>query len=144
MITRLPYCWLAMVLLLSASCSKPALPGPKPYPVSGRVVYRGQLAKGFRVAFHPLGNQGKKIFAPSAMTDQDGAFRLQSYAPDDGAPAGEYAVTFQWPQPLSTGDPSDAAPEFDRLKGRYNDPHKSKYRVTVHESPNELEPFVLQ
>lgn len=74
------------VVLVAASCSKPRLPGPQPYPVHGKVVYRGQPAKGFRVTLYPLYEQGKLRFAPAAMTDAKGEFRVRSYHPDDGTP----------------------------------------------------------
>jgi hypothetical protein len=134
-----------LLLLMAAGCRKaPPLPGPQPYPVHGKVVYRGQPAKGFRVTFYPLFEQGKLRFAPAATTDATGEFRLRSYHPDDGAPKGEYAVTFQWPDHLNTGDEPDPAPEVDQLQGLYNDPKTSKFKATVHEGENELEPFVLQ
>jgi hypothetical protein len=111
--------------------------------VHGRIVYRGKPAKGFRVAFHPLGEQGKLKFAPAAVTDENGDFRLHSYAANDGAPVGEYAVTFQWPQRLNTGEETDPMPEIDQLKGQYSDPRKSKFKVTVHEGENNIAPFIL-
>ena len=135
---------LTTVLCVLASCSKPPLPGPQPYPVHGTVSYRGQPAKGFRVAFHPLKAWVGAQFAPSAVTDDNGQFRLQSYHTDDGAPVGEYAVTFTWPQHVNTGDESDPMPEVDQLRGLYNDPRKSRFKVTVRaEGKNTLEPFVL-
>ena len=86
---------------------------------------------------------GRAQFAPSAVTDDNGEFRLQSYHPDDGAPVGEYAVTFTWPQHVNTGDESDPVPEVDQLRGLYSDPRKSRFKVTVREGENTLEPFVL-
>ena len=141
--SRLLHGWLAIVLLLPASCSKPPLPGPQPYPVQGKVLYRGQPAKGCRVTFYPLYEQGKLKFAPSAVTDEKGEFRLRSYHPDDGAPAGQYVVTFQWPQRISSGDEPDPEPEVDRFQGLYSDPKQSAFKVTVHKGENSLEPFVL-
>jgi hypothetical protein len=127
-----------------AGCSEPPLPGPPPQPVRGKVVYRGQPAEGFRVTFYPLGGQSGPRFAPAAVTDRNGEFRLQSYQPDDGAPVGEYAVTFQWPQYVNTGDPDDVLPQVDRLRGQFSNPRSSQFRVTVWEGENKLEPFVLR
>jgi hypothetical protein len=62
------YFALAAMSILAASCSKTPLPGPQPHPVHGKVVYRGQPAKGFRVIFYPLGEQGKRKFAPLPTT----------------------------------------------------------------------------
>jgi hypothetical protein len=141
---RFPSFMLAIFLFFSAGCEKAPLPGPIPYPVQGKVIYKGQPAKGFRVAFYPLGEQGKLGFAPSAVTDEKGEFHLSSYAPDDGAPTGEYAVTFQWPQHVNTGEESDPVPEVDQLHGLYNNPQKSRFKITVHEGENAINPFVLK
>ena len=130
-------------LLLSASCSKPKLPGPQPYPVHGKVLYQGQPARRFRVVFYPLVEQKKLRFAPAAITDENGEYRLGSYASADGAPAGEYAVTFQWPKQIVGSQESDPVPEVDQLQGRYSDPKKSLLKVTVREGENELKPFLL-
>ena len=77
------------------------------------------------------------------MTGENGEFRLRSYRPNDGAPKGEYAVTFQWPGHINTGNEPEPAPEVDQLQGLYSDPNKSTFKVVVHEGENELEPFVL-
>jgi hypothetical protein len=134
---------LPLALLLSAGCSKPPLPGPPPHPVHGKVIYRGQPARGFCVVFTPLDTTWKVKFAPAAMTGENGEFRLRSYRPNDGAPKGEYAVTFQWPDHINTGNEPEPAPEVDQLQGLYSDPNKSTFKVVVHEGENELEPFVL-
>ncbi len=138
----LPFC-LVLTLLVSASCSKQPLPGPPPHPVHGKVIYKGQPAKRFCVVFTPLDATWKVKFAPAAMTDEKGEFRLRSYHPDDGAPAGEYAVTFQWPDHINTGNEPEPVPEVDQLGGLYSDPKKSNVKIVVHEGDNELEPFVL-
>jgi len=134
----------ALALLVLVGCSQPeSLPGPQPYPVSGKVVYRGQPAAGFRVAFHPLSEWGGPRFAPSGITDENGEFQLHSYAEDDGAPAGDYAVTFSWPQEVSSGDPDDAPRLVDRLKGALNNVQTSRFKVTVESGDNTIEPFVI-
>ncbi len=137
-------CRSTIVLCALSGCSKRLLPGPQPYPVRGRVVYRGRPARGFRVAFHPLKAWTGAHFAPSGVTDDNGQFQLQSYRPDDGAPAADYAVTFTWPRHLNTGKESDPVPEVDRLRGAYGDPRKSQFKVTVREGENVLDPFMLK
>ena len=117
---------------------------PQVHPVSGKVLYRGQPAKGLRVTFNALGDQGKLRFAPAAITDDKGEFQLHSYGTNDGAPLGEYAVTFQWPDHINNGMESDPLPEVDRLRNSYGDPKKSRFKVSVHEGQNAVEPFVLQ
>jgi hypothetical protein len=136
--------WLAALLVL-AGCGQPMAPaGPQPYPVRGKVLDQGKPAVGFHVAFHPLAQWDGPKFAPSATTDENGEFQLRSYEPGDGAPVGEYAVTFEKLEHIPYADPDDPQPPVDQLRGRYGDPQKSQFKVTVHEGENTLEPFVLK
>lgn len=105
-------------------------------PVRGKVLYRGKPVEGVVVEFHPLFEA--RGYAPSGTTGADGAFTVTSDAA--GAPVGEYAVTFTHPQRT---DPGDAGSEVDRWKGKYSDAKKSKFKATVKDGPNELEPFKL-
>src|SRR5687767_9315615 len=98
----------------------------KVFPVTGKILVRGQPAEGAEVAFYPTSPelQGPKMPGPVGTTDANGQFRLRSYAPDDGAPAGDYMVTVVWPAP----PPPNATGVFelkDRLAGRYANPQTS-------------------
>lgn len=140
-------CVLAVGMLTSAllvGCGEQAPSGPQPYPVKGQVTFQGKPAAGFRVSFYPLFEQSGPKFAPSALTDENGQFALRSYQPGDGAPPGDYAVTFSWPQSVPGPDPDDAPQEVDRLKGRFGNPQQSAFKVTVQEGENMLEPFALK
>ncbi len=141
---RRTVCLLGLATALAGCSEPPPLPGPQPHPVRGKVVFQGQPARGFRVAFYPLDDREGPRFAPSAITDSNGEFRLQSYEREDGAPAGDYAVTFRWPQNVRNADPDDYQPQVDRLRGHFSNPRASKFHVTVHEGENELDPFVLR
>jgi hypothetical protein len=131
--------------LALGGCSESLEPQlPLRHPVQGKVIYRGQPASGFRVTFHPLQDIGQLKFAPSAITEKDGSFRLRSYEPDDGAPLGDYVVTLEWPDHLIQADDPDPKPEVDRLRGAYSDPRRSQIKVTVTAGQNELQSFVLR
>jgi len=136
--------WSILITMLAGCGSSVELPGPQPYPVKGTVVFQGKPAVGFHVAFFPVTEQSGPKFAPSALVDANGEFQLESYRLHDGAPVGDYAVTFTWPQELSSGDRDDAPLRVDRLRGRFSDPRRSQFKVTVHEGENTLEPFVLK
>jgi hypothetical protein len=137
-------CWLVAILMPSG-CGGPAkLAGPPPQPVRGKVLYQGKPAAGFRVSFNPLAEQVGPRFAPAAITNENGEFQLRSYHENDGAPVGEYVVTFAWPQAVSNGDPDDAPTQVDRLRGSYSDPKRSQFKVSVREGENALEPFGLK
>ena len=115
------------------------------YPINGKVLVKGQPADGAEVAFYPTAPelQGPRTPVPEGTTDGSGVFRLQSYEPDDGAPAGEFNVTVVWPSP----PPSNATGVFDfkdRLGGRYSDPQTSKLTARVEEGGGEIPAFELQ
>ena len=139
---------LAPVVLLVLCCS--CGPGRKLYPVHGHVFVDGQPAEGARVMLHPVEANlgGPDIIRPSAMVEADGSFRLGSYKPRDGAPAGEYLVTVDW---LPPGFTREQAREYeakqvnpDKLGSRYSKAKTSGLHATVKEGPNELETFQLK
>jgi hypothetical protein len=115
------------------------------YPVSGRVLVKGQPADGAQVAFYPTAAelQGPKMPVPAATTDANGVFRLQSYELEDGAPAGEFKVTVAWPAPPAP-NASGVFDLKDRLGGRYSNPQTSKLTARVEEGGGEIPPFELQ
>lgn len=127
-------------LFVLASCShetRPAL-----HPVKGTVTVQKKPAAKAVVVFRPV-TPGplKDGLLPHGEVGPDGTFQVGTYEATDGAPAGEYVVTISWPETKtdSTGD----VVSNDRLKGRYGDPAKSKWKVRIKEGHNELEPFRL-
>jgi hypothetical protein len=135
---------LAISVLLSVGCNKKKLPGPPTHPVHGKVFYQGRPAVDFCVALYPIQPWPGPQFAPSGMTDSNGEFKIHSYQPGDGAPAGEYTATFVWPQKLTPEQEADGVMAVDQLQKRYADPKKSTFRVTIQEGDNELPPFQLK
>jgi hypothetical protein len=122
-------------LLLAASCS-----GQKVvYPVTGQILVAGRPAAGAVVQFHPQDQPGKDAPVPVGHVAPDGRFRLTTYAQDDGAPAGRYAVTVFWAVPAKGGD------NFDRLlvHQRYLNPATSGLTADVPERAIEVPPFLL-
>jgi hypothetical protein len=129
--SRLP---LPLLCLLLAGCGSGRAPV---FPVHGRVLdARGKPAVGAMVVFQPADDRSTAFPKPVARVEEDGTFSLTTYSADDGAPAGEYAVTIIWPGPRK----SPFAPEGpDQLKGAYADPKRSRTRFTVADkSDNEV------
>jgi hypothetical protein len=116
--------------------------GRKPvYSVNGQVLVNGKPAAGATVVFHPVGATTSDTLRPAAQVDAQGAFKLTTYAKDDGAPEGDYVVTVEWrPEKKTPFDP----PPADRLNGRYGNTQVSPLRAHVERLPNDLEPFRLQ
>jgi hypothetical protein len=125
---------------IATGCGLSGPPIPKTTPVKGQVLVQGKGVAGVRVVFNPQFDLGAVKFAPGATTDQEGRFQLTSAHLDDGAPVGDYVVTFTWPE--LSNDP-DSRLQGDRWNNRYNDPKNSKYKVVVADGDNELEPFRL-
>src|SRR5262245_35840089 len=135
--------WLSLAALLTAALLAAGCGGKgrKPvFPVKGTVVdASNKPAPGALIIFHPPDpNTSPRA---TATTDSSGAFALTTYDQGDGAAAGEYTVTIQWPTPKKTPfDPEGP----DRLKGRLNNPATSSLRFTVEEKPqNEMPPIKL-
>lgn len=134
--------WLAWLVLLSGGCN--SYPDRLPvYPVRGKVLYQGQPAAGAFVSFHPAVPDAKLPVGPRAMVNSDGIFVLSTYTKEDGAPAGNYAVTVEWRKPVQRPD-GETEPGPNLLPSRYQNPKTSGLRATVSaQSENELPPFQL-
>jgi hypothetical protein len=136
--------FLVIAFLPALGCGDNAPPpGPQAYPVHGTVIYKGKPAVGFRVALHATGQRPGPQFDPSAATDDKGEFRLRSYRDGDGAPEGDYSVTFEWPKAVPGPDPGDAPQYIDQLAGKLNRVETSRFKVKIVPGENELKPFEL-
>lgn len=115
-----------LVFVVANSANQPAgeFEPPKTVSVQGTVLYKGKPLDGVRVMLHPQFDIGRIKFRPSGTTDARGHFTLSTGSPNDGAPPGEYVVTFSRPK----GADDD---EVDTWRGRHNDPSRSKWRVVV-------------
>ena len=72
----------------------------------------------------------------SALTREDGKFEISTYESGDGLPAGDYVLTFMWGK-MNLIAGSYGGP--DKLKGKYNNPDKSIFKISVKEGePVEL------
>lgn len=125
------------VVLLSLICATPLLtgcndPGPQggprvvTVPITGIVHVDGKPVGGLLVKCHPVGEAAVPT-SVSGYTDETGKFSIGTYESGDGAPEGEYAVTFMWGQYAMNGRYGGP----DKLKDRYKDPEKSEHHVTV-------------
>jgi hypothetical protein len=139
-------CCLALALM-SISCSgKPKL---DLVPVQGKVLYKDAPAGGVLVMFLPANESDTKAARPFARTEPDGNFTLVT-DDQDGAPVGDYVVTFQWLQETQSGaakqgeqvSMSMGGEPVDKLKGKFID-RKKGFKVKVEKGKTQLEPFKL-
>jgi hypothetical protein len=120
----------------------------KLYPAHGKISVKGQPAEGAKVTFYStsttaVGTDGMKLPPSSGTTDASGVFHLETYKPDDGAPAGDYKVTVTWPE----APPPNAQGIFnqkDRLQGRYADLKTSQLTAKIEEGGGEIQTFELK
>src|SRR3954469_10562460 len=110
-----------LVLLLTGCGARDE--GPPCYPVRGQVLFRGQPAVDADVFFHPVSEGDGRAPRPHGKVDAHGEFQLTTRRLHDGAPPGEYTVTFFWASADNVEEPSD------RLRGRYRNPQTSGWRV---------------
>jgi hypothetical protein len=128
------------LMLPVAACSRHSDKLPV-YPVTGKILYRGQPAEGAQVTFVSTSDDGPKTPPPGATVRSDGAFRLSTYASYDGAPAGHYAVTVVYRSPEVKIDDENRGP--DLLRGRYADAKTTPLKVELKREKNQLKPIEL-
>lgn len=111
------------------------------FPVKGTVTFKGQQMPGALVAFHPKTPLGDGVPTPRASIAKDGTFAVSTYDGNDGAPAGEYVLTFQWYKLLKNGGDVVAGPNV--IPPKLGNPATSTATVTIVEGENNLPPIKL-
>ena len=88
------------------------------------------------VVFHPLEQGRINDPKPVGKTDTQGGFVLTTFAENDGAIPGEYAITVVWPgqdakssKMSITGEGGAAG--ADQLKGKFGNPSKPLLKATI-------------
>ena len=127
------------------------------YPVSGKVLYKGEPAAGAVVYFQKQGELAPAHdLVPFGIVQNDGQFSLVSEGLGDGALPGTYSVLVEWTDktengvvPVKGSGASKLVKRVrlhagpDRLKGRYFNNKKPLLTAEVKPGPNQLEPFEL-
>jgi hypothetical protein len=132
-----------ILVMTIVGCGSGSITPPRTVPVSGAVLMNGQPVAGVVVRFHPQFDIGTVKYIPSAETDGQGQFTLNTGAPGNGAPIGDYVVTFEKPLIVSDDANSGIETEVDEFEGRFSDPEKSEWRITIENAVIEIEPFEL-
>lgn len=129
-VQRRPFLLLMSIFALAMGCSgAEGPPRDKTYPVTGQVIVDGQPAPYLLVELHDATKKDAAVGAVStAYTDDQGKFEISTYQSGDGAPEGDFVVTFMWGQ-LELLRNEYAGP--DKLKDKYRDPQKSTFKIKV-------------
>jgi hypothetical protein len=141
--------------LAAAGCGNPE----GLFPVSGKVLYRGEPAAGAVVYFHSEGGPAvSRDLIPIGITEDDGTFAISCDGVGNGCPPGRYAVLVEWkgkPEaPVAQPKPARGKGRairlnrvtrngVDRLQGRYFDIAKPLLHAEVLPRTNDLPPFEL-
>lgn len=126
-------------LLLSclfSSCGGSREPArPELHPAQGTFLVNGTPAPGAMLILAPASGQAgidERGTRPTATIQEDGSFRISTYADEDGVPVGEYQVGVIW---IVT---SDEMTEVDRLGGKFSNPASTGLRISIHAGDNQL------
>lgn len=114
------------------------------YPVSGTILVDGKPAADCMIQFYSADeadHDGPNRVLPLAMADENGKFKISTFESNDGAPAGEYEVTFTWR--VRSGLLKNQFDGPDRLKGKYATKELSKIKVMIEKKAQELPTFEL-
>ncbi len=109
-----------------------------PQPTSGSLTINGSPPAKAIVMFRSLGEKVDSAGTqPYARVSDDGTFEMTTYKPNDGAPAGEYAVCIRWPKVPNT-------PSEDRLGEAYWPVEKAVTQVKIERGDNVIPPIKLE
>jgi hypothetical protein len=119
-------------LIVTGCGTSEAVNRPKTVPVTGVVLHDDKPVEGAIVMFVPQGHTN----AAAGLTDTNGQFRLQTFAENDGAVAGDYKVTVRKVKTAAAASGSDDAPvppggETWLLPRKYGDATTTDLTATV-------------
>jgi hypothetical protein len=135
--------WLHVTVMIALACASCGSSNNL-HPVSGKVLYKGAPAVNATIFLRRQGVDPLNQQAIMGIVQEDGGFTLVCESFGKGAPPGEYDVLIEWKHdPKVTRTGSNARPTPDRLKGRYANPIRPRFHVTIKPGPNELAPFEL-
>ncbi|QVL34784.1 hypothetical protein KIH39_13005 [Telmatocola sphagniphila] len=119
------------------------------YPVTGKVIYKGQPAVGAILYFNVKGADPKVSQTASAVVGEDGTYTLETSRFGKGAAPGDYTVIVYWPREdtEAKGHHTPAAPKKgnqpDRLKQKYFVAGNPLLEAKIIAGKNEIPPFDL-
>jgi hypothetical protein len=133
----------ALILLGFGCGGKQNANRPRVHPVGGKILFAGKAAVGAQVVLYEKDQTGKTTYRPHGTVGTDGTYHLTTFATNDGAPDGEYAITVTWPSPPVKGQGEDEEGP-DRFAKRYADCRRPAAQVKVTRETSELAPLELK
>jgi hypothetical protein len=132
----------AVLMCILVGCGKRSGDRGALYPAEGQVFVNQEPLAGALVVLYPKGEANAKAAPSRGQAGPDGRFRVGTFAADDGAPQGEYAVTVVRYPTQKQGDGGYAAGRND-LPKKYASPTTTDLRVQIGEGKKSLPPLVL-
>jgi hypothetical protein len=127
--------------LLLVGCGKSDA-GVELFPVRGKLLLGGKPLANALVVLHPKAQSATTVPPARAQTDADGNFALSTFVAQDGAPAGEFAMTIQAYKLERVGE--GFAPGPNILPPKLSTPQSTDLFITVAQTTNTLEPIELR
>jgi hypothetical protein len=122
------------LLLLGLSACQPSDKKVPVFSVSGTLTENGKPLENATVVLHATATT-PDVPKPTGKTNAKGEYQLTTYDTNDGAPAGDYAVTVEkW----TTLRPDEGP--ANRLPAKYAKADASKLQLTVKPEPNQTLP----
>jgi hypothetical protein len=143
MFGRIGLCLCSSVLLIASGCSSapdgPVIEMDKVSKVTGKLLINGKPEQQVLVKLHRVGApdpdaKTSQVLSKEAFTAADGSFAITTYKSGDGAPDGEYIVTFQWGMINLLGGMYAG----DKFGGKYTDLKKPEKTITVAGAPIDM------
>jgi hypothetical protein len=133
----------AAALVTLASCGD-SRANHKVYPVKGKILVNNQPAAECLIVLNRTFEQENPV-TPQGRTNENGEFQITTYFANDGAPEGEYVVTFEWRDRSGVTKQDFDGP--DQLGGAYAKVEQTKalpgFVIKVERKALELPPFDL-
>lgn len=134
---------LVMMFVLGVACF--GIPGcgdkhpneKKVFKIKGTVTVDGKPVPEIQVKLiDVIGVDTKQPTYPQGFTDAEGKLRISTYEEGDGAPGGDYKVTFEHKE-YNVMSRSWSGP--DKLNNKYNDPKTTPFSISIGDGrPNDL------
>ena len=130
-------CLMVLLAIAITGCGGKRSNEKQVFKIKGTVKVDGQPVGEIQVALHDTaGLDNKQPTYPQGFTDAEGNIRISTYTEGDGAPAGEYKVTFVWKQYNVMSRSFDGP---DKLHNKYADPKTTPFTLSLGEGkPNDL------
>lgn len=120
-----------LMAMVMVGCGKKELVDPNELPtspVTGIIHVDGKPVNMIRVVANDTAEPARTVVPPSGFTNDTGKFSLTTFREGDGAPAGEYRLTFQYG---SMAMIMGRQYQGDKFKGKYAKKDDSKFTLTV-------------